>query len=69
MPIRSMLDRAAFDRHDMDEMTAAFEDALADLKLVDRFDPVTTLIAKTIIECAKTGQIDRLRLRNARSKR
>jgi hypothetical protein len=58
-----MLDGAVFDPQEMDEMTPAFEAALADRNLVNRLDPVTTLIAKTIIECAKTGQTDGLPLR------
>ena len=43
-------------------MVAAFESVLAELKLVDRTDPVTRLVAKTIIECARTGAIERVRL-------
>ena len=64
MPIRSMLDRAVFNPQEIEEMTAAFEAALSDLRLVDRLDPITTLIAKSIIDCAKSGQIERVRLRN-----
>ena len=64
MPIRGMLDSGAFNPRDIDEMTAAFESALAALNLVDRSDPITTLIAKTIINCAKTGSIERVRLRD-----
>lgn len=55
MPIREMLDRGAFSPHDIEEMAAAFESTLAALNLVDRSDPITTLIAETIIDCAKTG--------------
>jgi hypothetical protein len=64
MPIRSMLDRNVFEPHEVDEIIAAFEAALKALKLVDRLDPVTTLIANAIIECAKKGQIERVRLRD-----
>jgi hypothetical protein len=38
--------------------------SLAALNLVDRTDPITTLIAKAIIDCAKTGEIERARLRD-----
>ena len=64
MPIRGMLQGGVFNPHDIDEMTAAFEATLAALHLVDRTDPVTTLVAKVIIECAKTGEIERGRLRD-----
>lgn len=64
MPIRGMLDSGVFNPRDIDEMIAAFESTLEALSLVDRSDPVTTLIAKTIIDCARTGTIDRARLRD-----
>lgn len=64
MPIRGMLDGGVYNPREIAEMAAAFEATLAHLNLVDRTDPVTTLIAKVIIECAKTGAIDRVRLRD-----
>jgi len=64
MPIRGMLDRGAFNPREIGEMVAAFEATLAWLNLVDRTDPITTLVAKVIIDCAKTGEIDRVRLRD-----
>jgi len=64
MPIRGMLDAGVFQPREIDEMSAAFEATLAALNLVNRSDPVTTLIAKTIIDCAKTGKIERGRLRD-----
>jgi hypothetical protein len=39
-------------------MSAAFEAALGKLGLVDRTDPITTEVAKLIIEFAKQGQRD-----------
>jgi hypothetical protein len=51
-----------------DEITglvAAYEDALAQLGLVNRDDPATMLLAKTIIEAAKAGERDPQRLRAA----
>jgi len=59
-----MLSGAAFNPREIEEMAAAFEATLAALHLVDRSDPVTTLIAKAIIDCAKTGEIERIRLRD-----
>ena len=64
MPIRGMLKGGAFEPRDIDEMAAAFEAALTALNLVDRTDPVTMLVAKAIIDCAKTGEIERVRLRD-----
>jgi hypothetical protein len=64
VPIRGMLENSAFDQHAIGEMAAAFESVLATLNLVDRTDPVTELVATAIIECAKTGVIDRTRLRD-----
>ena len=64
MPIRGMLDNGVFNPRQITEMVAAFESTLAALNLVDRTDPVTELIAKAIIDCAKHGEIDRVRLRD-----
>lgn len=62
MPIRGMLENGGFDQHAIGEMSAAFESVLAALNLVDRTDPVTELIAKVIIDCARKGEIDRAKL-------
>ena len=64
MPIRGMLDRGAYNARERHEITAAFEAALSALRLVDRTDPVTTLVAQTIIDCTKTGAIELIRLRD-----
>ena len=42
-----------------------FEDTLRALELMDRSDPVTSLIAKKIIELARLGERDPARLRQA----
>jgi hypothetical protein len=57
-----MLRESAFNPEEIGEMAAAFESVLAELKLVDRTDPVTDLVAKAIIECAKKGEFDRIKL-------
>jgi len=44
-------------------LTVALEDTLRQLRLVDRNDPAVTRIAKTIIELAKQGERDPIRLR------
>jgi hypothetical protein len=44
-------------------LTTAFEDTLRALRLADRADPVTEIIAKKIIELAQQGERDPVRLR------
>jgi len=39
-------------------------DAVRQLRLVDRNDPVVTMVAKTIIELARRGERDPIRLRD-----
>ena len=43
-------------------MTAAYEECLRALKLVNRADPVTQLLAKYIIEVAQTAERDSSRI-------
>jgi hypothetical protein len=44
-------------------LLTAFEEALRELRLVDRTDPATQLVAKRIIELAQQGERDPIRLR------
>src|SRR5262249_46823545 len=44
-------------------LAAALEDTLRQLRLVDRNDPAVTIVAKTIIELARRGERDPVRLR------
>jgi hypothetical protein len=62
MPITRLLKNGVFEPKQITEITAAFESVLAALGLVDRADPVVDLIAKAIIDCAKTGEVDRRKL-------
>jgi hypothetical protein len=64
VPIRSMLRDGVFNPREIDEMAAAFEATLAVLNLSDRTDPITQLVAKVIIDCARQGEIERVRLRD-----
>ena len=45
-------------------LAVALEDALRQLDLVDRNDPAATMVAKRIIELAKRGERDPIRLRD-----
>jgi len=48
----------AFGPEDLAHLTAAFEAALTRLGLIDRSDPLTTAVAKAIIQLAKDGERD-----------
>ena len=43
-------------------MGVAYEQALKELRLVDRNDPLTETVAKYIIEIAQTGEKDSARI-------
>ena len=45
-------------------LAVALEDALRQLRLVDRNDPAATKVAKKIIELARRGERDPIRLRD-----
>jgi hypothetical protein len=63
VPIRAILENdQAFGPEDVVDLTAAFEAALSRLGLVDRGDPLTSVVAKAIIELAKDGERDPKRL-------
>jgi hypothetical protein len=47
-----------FGREDIAIMTTAFDRLLADVKLVDRNDPVVTMLAKLVIEIVRNGERD-----------
>ena len=64
MPINRLLQSTAFEPDEMREIVYAYEGVLADLHLVDRTDPVTELVARKILECAREGEIERRRLRD-----
>jgi hypothetical protein len=65
MPIRQLLISSAFNPEEVTMLRDVFEDTLRALKLADRSDPVTSLIAKKIIELASRGERDPERLRQA----
>jgi hypothetical protein len=64
MPVIWMLqeDHHAFGPEDIKVLTAAFDDALRALGLADRAGPVAKMIAKRIIELARLGERDPVRL-------
>jgi hypothetical protein len=67
MPIRPFLEgeRSAFGPDEIQAMASAFEQALRELRLVDRSDPAVAIVARRIIDFAKGGERDPIRLREA----
>jgi hypothetical protein len=64
MPIQQLLkDQQHFGPEDIKVLSSAFEEALRELRLVDRTDPATQLVARRIIELAQQGERDPIRLR------
>ena len=65
MPIYRLLRDHAFGPEEIKILGDAFEDALRKLRLVNRDDPATEIVAKKIIELAQRGERDPARLRDA----
>jgi hypothetical protein len=63
MAIYRLLKNRAFGPDEIKVLTTAYEDALRALRLTNRSDPATELIAKKIIELAQRGERDPVRLR------
>jgi hypothetical protein len=53
--IYRLLQHAAFEPEDVEQLGAAYEEALRVLQVSDRADPITQIIAKRIIKAAQTG--------------
>jgi hypothetical protein len=58
MVVHPMFSSHSFGPDRIEAMTAAYEAALTSLGMVDRDDPVTELIAKSIINVTATGEHD-----------
>jgi hypothetical protein len=58
MAIYRLLQQSAFTPEQISPMVAAYEDCLRVLRLADRSDPITEIVAKAIIEIAQTGERD-----------
>jgi hypothetical protein len=65
VPIRLLLEHDhAFTPEEAKVLIDSFKDTLRTLKLVDREDPLTIMVAKIIFELAKEGERDPARLRD-----
>ena len=63
MPVQAV-EQQSFGPEDIEILSNAFEEAVRELRLVDRTDPATQLVAKRIIELAQQGERDPIRLRD-----
>jgi hypothetical protein len=64
MPLYRMLNEAAFDPDAVKALTSAYESVLAALGLERRTDLLTQTIARRIIEHARRGERDPIKLRD-----
>jgi hypothetical protein len=65
MPIRRILQRDhSFGPDEIEVLIAAFEDTLRRLRLAQREDAATLTVARLIVELAKQGERDPIRLRD-----
>ena len=58
MAIYRLITNGSFGPDVIEAMTAAYEAALVDLRMIDRNDPLTELIAKSIVNVTATGERD-----------
>lgn len=58
MAIYRLIETGSFGPDEIKAMAAAYESALTDLRLTDRNDPLTELIAKSIVNVTATGERD-----------
>jgi hypothetical protein len=63
MAIYRLLKNRAFGPDEIKVLTAAYQEALRTLRLANRSDPTTEIVAKKIIELAQRGERDPVRLR------
>jgi hypothetical protein len=60
--IYRLLQSSVFGPEEVERLGAAYEHALKVLGLADRTDPITELVAKKIIEVARSGEADPARI-------
>ena len=62
MPLTPYLKEAVFEQKAIEAMNAAFEAACKSLKLFDRNDPIIEVLARKIIDIARSGERDPQRI-------
>jgi hypothetical protein len=65
MAIYRLIADGSFGPDEIQAMTAAYAGALIDLRLTNRDDPITELIAKTIVNVTATGERDPIRIKES----
>ena len=63
MAIYRLIANGSFEPEEIEVMTAAYEAALSDLRLVDRDDPITEIVARAIVSITGLGERDPVRLK------
>jgi hypothetical protein len=63
MTFHPLLNSPAFDPETIAVMVPAFEDTLRELRLTNRADPASEVVARKVIELAQRGERDPVRLR------
>lgn len=63
MTIYRLIATGSFGPDEIEAMTAAYEGALIDLGVINRDDPITELIAKSIVNVTATGERDPVRIK------
>jgi hypothetical protein len=64
MAIYRIFKKKAFEPDEILILSAAYEDALSVLRLSDRQDPITEIVARKIIEAAQSGERNTRRIRD-----
>jgi hypothetical protein len=64
MAIYRLIANGSFGPEETKAMTAAYEAALLDLRLADRDDPITEIVARAIVGVASTGERDPVTLKD-----
>jgi hypothetical protein len=60
--IYRLLQNSVFGPEEVARLATAYEQALKTLRLADRNDPVSELVARKIIDIARTGETDPVRI-------
>jgi hypothetical protein len=55
MTIHRLLQNSPLEPDDIDRLVTAYEQTLRTLGISDRSDPITLMVAKTVIEIGQTG--------------
>ena len=63
MALRDLLEEAVFEPEHLEVVASAFEEVCRELGLAKRDDALRDIVARVVIDCARTGERDADRLR------